>query len=138
VDTEANIVRAQIAQTGTYGLFLDSDVSGTMRTVIDDVHFDPNPFSPNNDGLYDDLSIQFTLNTNALVHVEVYDINGQRIKTLAKNRRFTRGGHNIIWDGRNKEGEPSPVGFYIVFLFVKSEREELPLAKFTRGVAIIR
>jgi hypothetical protein len=138
VGTAAGIVQADITQTGIYGLFIDPDVSGSIEAVIDDVHFDPNPFSPNNDGLYDDLSIQFTLNTNALTRIEVYDINGQLIKILVNDESFTRGGHNIIWDGRDLDGETVPVGFYIIFLFVKSEREELPLAKFTRGVAIIR
>jgi hypothetical protein len=138
VGTAANIVQAEISQAGVYGLFLDPDVSGAMDAVIDDVHFDPNPFSPNDDGLYDELSIQFTLNTNALARIEVYDINGQLIKTLAEDRHFTRGGHNVIWDGRNLDGETVELGFYIVFLFVKSEREELPLARLARGVAVIR
>ncbi len=138
VGTAAGIVQAEITQAGIYGLFVDRDVSGAFEAVIDDVHLDPNPFSPNNDGLYDDLSIQFSLNTNALTRIEVYDINGQLIKILADDRRFTRGGHNVIWDGRNLDGETVPLGFYIIFLFVKSEREELPLAKLSRGVAVIR
>jgi len=138
IGTAAGIVRAEITQAGIYGLFVDPDVSGAMESVIDDVHFDPNPFSPNNDGLYDDLSIQFSLNTNALARIEIYDINGQLIKILADDERFARGGHNVIWDGRDLDGETVPVGFYIVFLFVKSEREELPLAKLSRAVAVIR
>jgi len=138
VGTAAGIVQAEITQAGIYGLFVDPDVSGALEAVIDDVHFDPNPFSPNNDGLYDDLSIQFSLNTNALTRIEVYDINGRLIKILADDRRFTRGGHNVIWNGRNLDGKIVPAGFYIIFLFVKSEREELPLAKLSRGVAVIR
>jgi hypothetical protein len=138
IGATANIVQAQITQMGIYGLFLDPDVSGTIDSIIDDVHFDPNPFSPNNDGLYDDLSIQFSLNTTALLRIEVYDINGRLVKRLAQDRRFARGGHNIIWNGHDLEGQPVPLGFYIVFLLAKSDREELPLAKLTRGVAVIR
>ena len=138
VGTAAGIVQAEITQAGIYGLFVDPGVSGALESVIDDVHFDPNPFSPNNDGLYDDLSIQFSLNTNALARIEIYDINGRLIKILADDARFTRGGHNVTWDGRDLDGETVPAGFYIVFLFVKSEREELPLAKLSRGVAVIR
>jgi hypothetical protein len=138
VDAAANIVQAMITQTGIYGLFVDPDVSGAIASVIDDVHLDPNPFSPNEDGLYDDLSIQFTLNTNSLLRVEVYDINGQLIKRLLEDQRFVRGGHNVIWDGRDLNGETVPMGFYFVFIIAKSEREELPLAKLTRGVGVIR
>ena len=138
VDPAANIVQAQITQAGIYGLFVDPDVSGSVATVIDDVHFDPNPFSPNGDGLYDDLSIQFTLNTAALLRMEVFDINGQLIKTLALYKRFSRGGHNLIWNGRDTRGKTVPFGFYFIFIYAKSEREELPLAKLTRGVGVIR
>ncbi|MFC1682974.1 hypothetical protein ACFL0G_02035 [Candidatus Zixiibacteriota bacterium] len=138
VDATANIVQTMITQTGTYGLFVDPDVSGAIASVIDDVHLDPNPFSPNGDGFYDDLSIQFTLNTNSLLRVEVYDINGRLIKRLLEDRRFLRGGHNVIWNGRDLDGETVPMGFYFIFIFAKSEREELPLAKLTRGVGVIR
>jgi hypothetical protein len=138
IGAAAGIVEAEITRAGIYGLFIDPGVSGSLESVIDDVHFDPNPFSPNGDGLYDDLSIQFSLNTNALARIEIYDINGRLIKILADDERFNRGGHNVIWDGRDLDGEAVPVGFYIVFLFVKSDREELPLAKLSRGVAVIR
>jgi hypothetical protein len=138
VGASAGIVLADITQTGIYGLFIDPDVSGALDTVIDDVHFDPNPFSPNGDGLYDEISIQFALNTNALTRIKIYDISGRLIKILVDDQHFTRGGHNIIWDGRDLNGDIVPVGFYIVFLYVKSVREELPLAKLTRGVAVIR
>jgi hypothetical protein len=138
VDAVANIVQADITQMGIYGLFLDPNVSGTMTSVIDDVHFDPNPFSPNGDGLYDDLSIQFTLNTAALLRVEIYDINGDRLRILFEEERFARGGHNIIWDGRDSKRQIVPFGFYFVFIFAKSEREELPIAKLARGVGVIR
>ena len=30
------------------------------------------------------------------------------------------------------------MGFYFIFIIAKSEREELPLAKLTRGVGVIR
>jgi len=138
VDTVANIVQADITQMGIYGLFVDPNVSGAMASIIDDVHFDPNPFSPNGDGLYDDLSIQFTLNTAALLRVEIYDIDGEPVRTLFVEERFSRGGHNIIWDGRDGRRNVVPFGFYFVFIFAKSEREELPIAKLARGVGVIR
>jgi hypothetical protein len=138
VGTTANIVQAQITQTGIYGLFVDPGVSGEVASVIDDVHLDPNPFSPNGDGLYDDLSIQFSLNTAALLRIEIYDITGQLTRILAEEKHFTRGGHNLIWDGRDARGDIVSFGFYFVFIYAKSEREELPLAKLARGVGVIR
>ena len=138
VDPVANIVQAEITQTGIYGLFVDPNVSGAMASVIDDLHLDPNPFSPNGDGRYDDLSIQFTLNTAALLRVEIYDVTGGLIRTLFAETRFTRGGHNLIWNGRDFEGKTVPFGFYFVFIFAKSAQEELPIAKMARGVGVIR
>jgi flagellar hook assembly protein FlgD len=109
-----------------------------ISEVIDDVRIDPNPFSPNGDGLYDILSIQFTLNTDALVTISVYDLAGELIRRLSHERSFLEGVQNVVWDGRDDSGSYVPYGFYFVFLYAKSSVTELPIAKFTKGIGVIR
>lgn len=137
-DPEANVVTAEIVDLGIYGLFEDPNVSREITQVIDDVNLDPNPFSPNKDGLYDNLSIQFSLNTDALVSISIYNIEGKLIRTLIGSERFLKGVHNKIWDGCDEDGNYVPYGFYFVLIYAKSTTAELPLAKITKGVGVIR
>lgn len=137
-DPEANVVTAAIMDLGVYGLFYDPNVGERIVKVIDDVRLDPNPFSPNGDGFYDNLSIQFSLNTDAFVRISVYDIDGELVKTVTQEEKFVKGIHNIIWDGRDEAKNYVPYGFYFVFIYVKSSTTDLPLDKFSKGIGVIR
>jgi hypothetical protein len=137
-DPVANVVMADVIDLGVYGLFYDSSVESEITQVIDDVRLDPNPFSPNQDGLYDNLHIQFSLNTDALVSVSIYNRDGRLVRTIAEDEELLRGAHNILWDGRDEDGDYAPYGFYIAFVYAKSVTTDLPLAKFAKGIGVIR
>jgi hypothetical protein len=50
----------------------------------------PNPFNPT-------TTISFTLARNSKVSVDVYNVAGQKVDTLA-NGFMTAGGHSVVWD----------------------------------------
>ncbi|MDM7925936.1 MAG: FlgD immunoglobulin-like domain containing protein [bacterium] len=64
----------------------------------------PNPF---NAGTVIEYSIAFP----SEVRVEIVDMNGRRVRSLAGGSR-TAGTHQIAWDGRNDAGEALPSGVY--------------------------
>jgi hypothetical protein len=68
----------------------------------------PNPFNPSTD-------ISFHLESAQDVLLEVYDVNGRRVRTLA-SRQFTGGSHNVRWDGRGDRGEGIASGVYFIRL----------------------
>lgn len=82
----------------------------------------PNPFSPDNDGHEDILYISYHLPfPKGLVTVNVFDIVGRMIVSLAKNQSSSSEGV-LTWDGRRDGGERAKIGLYILkFVAVESE-----------------
>ncbi|MBI1183087.1 hypothetical protein GC194_02360 [bacterium] len=71
-------------------------------------------FSPDNDGYQDFL--QITINSksqNQTAAISIFDLNGQRIKTLAGNDILGRVSQ-YQWDGFDEQGAKAPIGVYII------------------------
>lgn len=68
----------------------------------------PNPFNPT-------TSIRFDLKDEGTVNISVYNLLGQRVKTLV-NTDLTAGYHEVIWNGTNEQGAPVGAGVYIYSL----------------------
>lgn len=64
----------------------------------------PNPFNPN-------TIISYTLAEDCLVKIIIYNILGQRVKTLVNETQ--RAGHRIVrWDGKDNKGQEVASGVY--------------------------
>lgn len=72
----------------------------------------PNPFNPY-------TLIRFALPEDCRVKLEVYNILGQKIKTLADDY-FTKGVREVVWDGKNQKGKEVATGIY--FYRIKTEK----------------
>jgi hypothetical protein len=57
-------------------------------------------------------AITFALVTPQRVSVGIYDVAGQRIRTLAEARDFPAGNHRLIWDGTDDRGRRAKAGVY--------------------------
>ena len=66
----------------------------------------PNPFNPS-------THFSLTLPEASPVTVEVFNLQGQRIRTLARGEVFSAGIHAFRWDGRDAMGRPAASGVYI-------------------------
>lgn len=64
----------------------------------------PNPFNPA-------TNISYALPANAYVRLTIYNILGQKVKTLVDSEQ-TAGYKNVIWDGKNDRGEDVSSGIY--------------------------
>jgi hypothetical protein len=65
----------------------------------------PNPFNPS-------TTINFALPEHSQVTLEIYNILGQRVRTLIAGQSHEVGSHNVIWDGRNDSGMLAVSGVY--------------------------
>ncbi|MCB9513104.1 MAG: T9SS type A sorting domain-containing protein [Candidatus Latescibacteria bacterium] len=54
----------------------------------------PNPFNPK-------VTVPFSLAAPGRVRVEIFDLAGRRVATLA-DRPFTAGAHDLTWDGADQ------------------------------------
>lgn len=64
----------------------------------------PNPFNPRTE-------IGFALPAAGFVRVQIINLAGERVRTLAEGT-FTRGWHRLIWDALDDQGHPLPSGLY--------------------------
>ncbi len=64
----------------------------------------PNPFNPS-------TTIRFALPTASTVILRVYDILGREVQTLVQETRQA-GYHTVVWDGRDRNGNPASSGAY--------------------------
>jgi flagellar hook assembly protein FlgD len=66
----------------------------------------PNPFSAS-------TTIAYTAAQDGNVRIQVYDVRGRLVRTLADRIRVT-GNHVAEWDGFTRDGSPAPSGVYFV------------------------
>ncbi len=64
----------------------------------------PNPFNP-------ETTINFDLKENSPVTIDVYNIKGQRIATVADGD-FNAGHHSVVWNGIDNNGKQVSSGVY--------------------------
>ena len=65
----------------------------------------PNPFNPT-------TQINFNLKEAADVQLTIYNVNGQKLRTLFSGHR-SAGNYQAIWDGQDNAGQVLPSGTYI-------------------------
>jgi len=75
----------------------------------------PNPFNPF-------TTINFSIQNDSDVEISIYNIRGQKIKTLVQNE-YTKGLHSIIWNGNNESGKSISSGVYYYKLKVNKKTE---------------
>jgi len=64
----------------------------------------PNPFNPS-------TKINFNLKKNMLVKIEIFNLKGQKVKTVI-NSQMNAGIHNVIWNGMDSNESPVSSGIY--------------------------
>ena len=76
----------------------------------------PNPFT-------ESTSVRLNADPGSLVQVEITDISGRRIRTLAgKTAQKQTGRFSILWDGCDGQKTPVRPGLYFVMVYINGER----------------
>ncbi len=148
VNAQGNNVTARVNHLGLFGLFRTDDLGYDEGEVVSGIVVSPNPFSPNEDGLYDEATISFYLSTEATVSVEVYSSEGRRERVITETfpysgeddpGRAPRRVAGLTWDGRDQGGQPVPYGVYILRLMVTyNQAGGTRTVRSTHPVAVIR
>ncbi len=90
------------------------DIDINFEAPFNDFRLDnnyQNPFNP-------ETNIEFEVNKITHIKLEIYNIMGQRIRTLL-NRLYLPGLYNVVWDARNDQGNVVSTGTY--FFIMKSD-----------------
>ena len=110
-------VLPNISFTSDATLAIDNEVDLLPKTFALHDNY-PNPFNPN-------TTIRFDLPSEADVSILVFNVLGQKIKTIEKSQ-MNPGYHSIIWNATNAQGSQVSAGMYFYQLrtndFVKTKK----------------
>jgi len=94
----------------------NSIVHDSRPTTAAAVELYPNPFSPDNDGHEDVISIRLIMpDPGWLTKVSVYDRHGRNVRTLADGERIGMS-YEIFWNGLDDQNRRVFTGFYVVLI----------------------
>jgi hypothetical protein len=126
IDYNYNIVHEIFNVTNTINLKTNSDKKCEFRIIVGNTNFVesntggialiparfelrqnfPNPFNPS-------TNMIFSLPEGSRLTLEVFNLLGQKVKTLIKNKHFEQGYHTVEWDGKNEMNVDVASGMYI-------------------------
>ncbi len=109
--------QANTARTNYYYYPGTSDLDAKGRELP--AHFAlsqnfPNPFNPT-------TTIKYALSEAGLVHLEIFNVLGQKVRTLIQARQAP-GTYRINWDGSDEQGKRLSSGVYIYVLRVQRSK----------------
>lgn len=97
-----------------YFSMLGNDISGTEELTKDySFNISPNPMNSNG-------QISLNMEEAAAVQIEIYQLDGQLIRTI-ENSRLSAGTHKYTWDGQKNSGKESGSGVYLVKLQINDK-----------------
>jgi flagellar hook assembly protein FlgD len=94
----------------------------SLAGLISDVGAIPNPFSPNGDGVYDEIVLRYALAEQAWVVVTVEDSLGAIVRQFWSGEQEP-GDHQYVWDGRDDWGALQADGAYTYAINAAGVRE---------------
>lgn len=77
----------------------------------------PNPFNP-------ETTIAFTLKQAGKVELAVYNLKGQKVKTLC-NDVLSAGNKTFVWKGKNNQGKQTASGIYFIKMNAAGQKSQI-------------
>lgn len=105
---------ADFLETGSYGLFRMKNSVEVNPESFDIVDLYPNPFNPS-------LNMIITIPYDSFLSVEIFDLNGRKIKTLS-NQIVSSGNLKFEWDGLSDKGINVSSGVYFIHTKYDNQR----------------
>ncbi|HRY83926.1 MAG TPA: M6 family metalloprotease domain-containing protein, partial [Candidatus Cloacimonadota bacterium] len=106
-----------VAGAAVIELLLQAPVTGVSDplapALVQNLNSSPNPFT-------DQASISFSLRQKAAVRLSIYNLRGQKVKTLLRDE-LPSGTHEMKWNGIDDRGLPVSAGVYLYQLESKGQ-----------------
>ena len=101
-----------------------------VRDVLKNLAIEPPVFTPNNDGINDNLRFVYSLFgiTDADVEIAIYSLSGSSVHRIDR-ANMGGGEHANLWDGRNRTGALVDPGIYLARVTAKTGRGEFEITR---------
>lgn len=89
--------------------------------VLGDIEVQNKIFTPNGDGINDDMTVSFSLmrvKASTPLQVKIYDLGGRLVHQL-RDEYITTGRHSVVWTGVDKFGDLVAPGIYVLRIDIK-------------------
>ena len=118
--------------TGDLGPGDDPDLSGTTvlspallhGRLLDQVVLDPPVFTPNGDGINDEMQLAYSLlslGSPRLVTIVIHDLTGRQVRELAAVDEANGRYEGKFWDGRDDSGNLVSPGIYVLRISIEGD-----------------
>ena len=100
--------------------------SVTNNSLLTDVEVVPPIFSPNGDGINEEVNVSFNVvrvGDDSPVKATISDLSGRVFQTILEERRFSTGAYTLSWNGRDGAGRRVPPGVYLMRLEIDTDTE---------------
>ena len=100
----------ELSDTVSFSLTIEQNLANDMDTYPRNFELKnayPNPFNPT-------VTIEFEIEKKRKVSAYIYNINGEKVKTLFKNQNFNVGHHSMKWHSTNDLGYKVSNGIYFI------------------------
>ena len=111
-DTNGDVILTEIYQGASFTTSVSNPLHSMMRSFELKGNY-PNPFNSS-------TTISFNLPQSGHTSLHIFNILGQRIKTLIDGELYG-GEHEILWDGRNESGHTVSSGQYFYQVTMNGE-----------------
>ena len=108
-----------------------TSVSDVIADVIVRMQVEPNPFTPNDDGVNDVLGIAYDVLRvveNVPVSVEIFDLSGRIIRNWTAMRKVAA--VEETWDGRDNSGKMAVPGLYLIKVSADTDERDFAATRF--------
>ena len=89
--------------------------------VLGDIEVKNKIFTPNGDGINDDMAVSFSfmrVKASTPLQVKIYDLGGRLVHQL-REEYITTGRHSVVWAGVDNSGALVPPGIYVLRIDAK-------------------
>ncbi len=134
----ATIYSLESPVTEAFGQIVDHSLTsyrvttqGVPSSTLANVVVKPNPFSPNGDGIFDELSVELFVTKLTVARnltIKVFDLQGTLVKTLA-DENLVASPVGVTWDGYRKDGSKTRPGIYLLQIRLITDDEDTVVNK---------
>jgi hypothetical protein len=88
------------------------NISSQHTVSIADLHHAPALFSPNGDGVLDEVYIHYRILAPVHLTFDLYNGANERVRTITRDHKTVGSMQSLVWDGRDDRGLVLPDGAY--------------------------